>query len=87
MMIAKTPSLNASIREVGISPTLKILGNRLCRLFLYSANGDSVNAMAYNAVALLRETRVLMHPAVLGELFNSLLQFQNHALDPRSPAT
>ena len=25
---------------------LKILGNRLCRLFLYSANGDSVNAMA-----------------------------------------
>ena len=37
MMIAKTPSLNASIREVDISPTLKILGNRLCRLFLYSA--------------------------------------------------
>ena len=45
-MIAKTPSLNASIREVDISPTLKILGNRLCRLFLYLANGGSVNAMA-----------------------------------------
>jgi hypothetical protein len=38
-------TLNASIREVGISPTLKILGKRFCRLLLYSANGGSVNAM------------------------------------------
>src|SRR5258707_9945067 len=42
-MIAKTPSLNASIREVGISPTLKILGNRFCRLLLYSPSAGQVN--------------------------------------------
>jgi hypothetical protein len=31
-MMAKTPSLNASIREVGISPTLKSVCDGLCRL-------------------------------------------------------
>ena len=35
--MAKTPSLNASIREVGISPTLNSLYDGFCRLFLYSA--------------------------------------------------
>jgi hypothetical protein len=37
-MMAKTPSLNASIREVGISPTLKSVCDGLCRLILYSTN-------------------------------------------------
>src|SRR5258708_22922124 len=45
-MIAKTPSLNASIREVGISPTLKILGNQFCRLLLYSPSAGQVNVRA-----------------------------------------
>jgi hypothetical protein len=34
MMIAKTPSLNASIREVGISPTLKNSGKPFVQIFL-----------------------------------------------------
>ena len=36
MMMAKTPSLKASIREVGISPTLKRLCDDLCRPPFYS---------------------------------------------------
>jgi len=35
-MMAKTPSLKASIREVGISPTLKRLCDDLCRPPFYS---------------------------------------------------
>ena len=54
MMIAKTPSLNASMRAVGISPTLKILGNRLCRLFLYLAKGDKV----FQAAALTDDVMI-----------------------------
>jgi hypothetical protein len=33
--MAKTPSLNASIREVGISPTLKSVWDDLCGIILY----------------------------------------------------
>src|SRR5262249_41653433 len=36
--MAKTPSLNASIREVGISPTLKSVWDDLCRIILYVTN-------------------------------------------------
>ena len=32
--MAKTPSLSASIREVGISPTLKSVWDDLCRIIL-----------------------------------------------------
>ena len=46
MMIAKTPSLSALIREVGISPTLKILGNHFWRLLLYSPSAGQVNVEA-----------------------------------------
>ena len=35
-MMAKTPSLNASIREVGISPTLKSVCDDLGRIILYA---------------------------------------------------
>lgn len=43
-MMAKTPSLNASIREVGISPTLNSLNDDLCRLMFYSTKPGSVNS-------------------------------------------
>ena len=36
--MAKTPSLNASIREVGISPTLKSVWDDLCGIILYVTN-------------------------------------------------
>jgi len=42
------------MRAVGISPTLKILGNRLCRLFLYLAKGDKV----FQAAALTDDVMI-----------------------------
>jgi hypothetical protein len=86
--MAKTPSLNASIREVGISPTLKSVRDDLCRIILYVTNDPLRHSTAdsdFQAQGYPSAGRAAHQPPLLQPPLPSPAFTDRHPAQPKFP--